>query len=86
MHDTFELLRTWQRYFGFLAIPDATLRCDLDLRPAIGLWHISPVANYTVELLARDSHGTSSEKGHTKLGMIETIQYGLYKMRGRADK
>jgi hypothetical protein len=36
-HDAFEELWTRQCYFCLLANPDATLRFDLDLRPAIGL-------------------------------------------------
>jgi hypothetical protein len=34
-HYTFEVLRTWQRYLDFLAIPDTTLGFNLDLRPAM---------------------------------------------------
>jgi hypothetical protein len=64
-HDTFEVLWTRQRYSCFLAIPDATLRFNLDLRPAIGLWRISHVANDTAGMFIRDSQGTSHEKDRT---------------------
>jgi hypothetical protein len=65
IHDTFEVLWTRQRYSCFLAIPDATLRFNLDLRPAIGLWRISHVANDTAGMFIRDSQGTSHEKDRT---------------------
>src|ERR1700729_3326688 len=74
-HDAFEVLWTRQCYFCLLAIPDATLRFDLDLRPAIGLWRISRVANDTAEAFI--SQGGS----HLMLGMLETILYRLYNMR-----
>jgi hypothetical protein len=64
-HDTFEVLWTRQRYSCFLAIPDATFGFNLDLRPAIGLWRISQVANDMAGVFIRDSQGASHEPNHT---------------------
>jgi hypothetical protein len=44
-HYTFEVLRTRQRYLDFLAMPDATLRVNLGLRPAMRLWRMNLAAN-----------------------------------------
>jgi hypothetical protein len=61
-HYTFEVLWTRQRYSCSLAILNTTLRFNLDLRPAIGLWRINQVANYTAGVFIRDSQGVSHEK------------------------
>jgi len=77
-HYTFEVLRTRQRYFDFLATPDATLSFDLGLRPAMRL---SLAANYAAGVFIRDSQGVSSKKDRILLGLVKTILYSLYNMR-----
>jgi hypothetical protein len=58
-HYTFEVHRMRQRYFGFLAVPDTTLRFNLGLRPAMGLRRMSLAANYAAGVLICDSQGVS---------------------------
>jgi hypothetical protein len=92
-HDTFEVLWTRQRYSCFLAIPAATFGFNLDLRPAIGLWRISQVANDMAGVFIRDSQGPSHEPNHTcraaqlKLYCIVYIARGCgVDKRGRPDR
>jgi hypothetical protein len=63
-HYTFELLRTRQRYFWFLAIPDTTLRFNLGPRPAMKLRRMSLAANYAAGEFIRDSQGVSTKKNN----------------------
>jgi hypothetical protein len=59
------VLWTRQRYSCFLAISNATLGFNLDLRPAIGLWRIGQVANDMARMFIRDSQDASHEKDRT---------------------
>jgi hypothetical protein len=66
-HYTFEVLRTRQGYFDFLAIPDTTLGSNLGLRPAMRL---SLAANYEAGVFIRDSQDVSSKKDCIPLGTL----------------
>jgi hypothetical protein len=85
-HYTFKVLRTRQRYFCFLAIPDMTLRFNLALRPAMRLRRRSSAANYAAGVFIRASQGVSTKKTHTSLAYLKL--YGIVYITDvcRADK
>jgi hypothetical protein len=85
-HYAFEVLRTRQRHFCFLAIPDTTLRFNRGLRPAMRLRRMSLAANYAAGVFSRDSQGVSPKKPYT--GLADWKLYCIVYIAGgwRADK
>jgi hypothetical protein len=74
-HYTFEVLRTRQRYFCFLAIPDTTLRFNLGLRPATRLRRMGLAANYLAGVFIRDSQDVSPPPKKSRLPAWQTKNY-----------
>jgi hypothetical protein len=73
-HYSFEVLRTRQRYFWFLASPDTTLHFNLILRPAMRL--LSLAANHVALVFICDSQGVPHEKRSTdRLALLKL--YGI---------